>query len=49
MYLVLKALVLHRSGVEVADRDDLVLVEVELQPEALFVPEDRALQAVHGP
>ena len=44
-----EALVLHRAGIEVADRDDLVLVEVELQAEALLVPLHRALQAVHRP
>jgi hypothetical protein len=44
-----ETLVLHRAGVEVADRDDLVLVEVELQAEALLVPGNRALQAIHCP
>jgi len=45
----IEALVLHRAGVEVAHRHDLVLVEVELEPEAFLVPGDGALQAVHGP
>src|SRR5437016_4130483 len=44
-----EALVLHRAGVEVADRDDLVLVEIEPQAEALLVPLDGALEAVHRP
>jgi hypothetical protein len=44
-----EALVLHRAGVEVAHRHDLVLVEVQLEAEALLVPRDRALQAVHRP
>jgi len=33
-----EALVLHRAHVEVADRDDHVLVEVVFEPEALLVP-----------
>jgi len=45
----IESLVLHRAGVEVADRDDLVLVEVELEAEAPLIPFHRALQAVHRP
>jgi len=41
-------LVLHRPGVKVADRDDHVLVEVELESEALLIPLHRALERLHG-
>src|SRR5260221_13771960 len=35
--------------VEVADRDDVVPVEIELEAETALVPLHRALQAVHRP
>ena len=38
-----EALVLHRAHVEVADRDYHVLVEIEFEPEGLFVPAHRGL------
>ena len=39
-----KRLVLHRAHVEVVGRNDVVNIEVVLQPEALFVPFHRADQ-----
>ncbi len=43
-----EALVLHRSHVEVRDRDDHEDVEVVLAAEGLLVPAHRALERVHG-
>jgi hypothetical protein len=42
-----QALVLHRAHVEVGHGDDHEAVEVELEPEALFVPADGAHQRLH--
>ena len=43
-----EALVLHGTGVEVADRRDHVLVEVEFQAEDVFIPLHRFFQTLHG-
>ena len=43
-----EALVLHRPHVEVAHRDDHVVVEVHLQAEALLVPGHAQLERGHG-
>ena len=43
-----EALVLHRAHVEVADRDDHVVVEVHLQAEHVLVPLHALLERLHG-
>ena len=43
-----EALVLHRAHVEVADGDDVELVEVVFPAVDLLVPRHRQLEAVHG-
>ena len=43
-----EALVLHRSHVEVAHRDDHVVVQVHLEAEALLVPGHAQLERGHG-
>ena len=43
-----EALVLHRAHVEIADGDDHVAVEIELQAEGLFVPAHGVHQRIHG-
>ena len=43
-----QALVLHRAGVEIADRHDVVLVEVDFQSVGLFVPLHRVLERLQG-
>ncbi len=40
-------LVLHRAHVEVAHGDDHEAVQIEFEPEALFVPADRVFQRIH--
>ena len=42
-----EALVLHRAHVEIADRDDVELVEVIFAAVDLLVPRHRQLEAVH--
>ena len=42
-----QALVLHRPHVEIADRDDHVLVQVEFEAKYVLVPFHRALQGLH--
>ena len=42
-----EALVLHRAHVEVADGDDVELIEVVFPPVDLLVPRHRQLQTVH--
>ena len=44
----IEALVLHRSGVEVAHGDDRVMVEIHFEAESLLVPLHGALQGPHG-
>src|SRR6185295_10344235 len=43
-----ESLVLHCSHVEVADRDDHVLVQIQLQSKYFLVPFHCTLQCLHG-
>ena len=43
----IEALVLHRAHVEIADRNDHVLIEIKFEAEYLFVPAHRRAQCLH--
>ena len=42
-----EALVLHRPHVEIADRHDLIQIQIVFQPEALLVPSHGGLERIH--